>query len=236
MCKTLASPEGHAMSIYFRPIILNAFPETTWPPIRRCAVIGVSLADALIERERMLDWAVGQDQRGDLRRIGVMWKIAQACKDGELPFECSTKENTVKNCHHIEISSQRVYAHVTKTSSLRAMPRETTLRDNERVNNQGDLFDNKEFTTDLTEIKKWYAWIMFNADERGNLSHLAIGLPKARENAWLDLISILGGKIEKLSGPEEERRPPPPEEIMKFREEIKEVPKVSSRVHEKKEK
>ena len=236
MCKILASPEGHAMSTYFRPIILNAFPEINWPTIRRCAVTGVSLADALIEREKMLNWAVGRDQLGDLRRIGVMWKIAQACKDGELPFECNTKENTVRNCHHIEIASQRVYAHVTRTPSLRSMPRETTLRDNERASNQGDLFDSKEFTTDLSLIKRWYAWIMFNADERGNLSHLAIGLPKARENDWLDLISILGGEIEKLSGPEEERRPPTPEEIMKFREEIREVPKESSRDHERKEK
>lgn len=103
------------MSTYFRPIILNAFPEATWPAIRRCVAMGVSLADTVVQTERMLDWTIGHDQRGDLRRIGVMWKIYQACKNGELPFDCNIRDNTVKNCHHIIINSQRVYAHLTRT-------------------------------------------------------------------------------------------------------------------------
>jgi hypothetical protein len=115
------------------------------------------------------------------------------------------------------------------------MPKETTLRDNERASNQGDLFEDNSFTTELSRIRRWYAWITFNADADGNLSHLAIGLPKARENDWLDLVSILRGKIEGAVGPHEERRPPEPHEVMKLREEFRELQKKSPKKHEKKE-
>jgi hypothetical protein len=79
------------MSAYFRPIILNGFPRSTWPGIRRCAIKGMSLADALIKHERWLDWPIGRDQRGDLRRVGVMWTIREACLSGELPFDCHNR-------------------------------------------------------------------------------------------------------------------------------------------------
>jgi hypothetical protein len=204
------------MSARYRPIIINAFPESSWPEIQRRARLGIQLADELIKERTVLNWAVGQDQRGDLRRVGVMWSVNQACKDDDLPFSSSIRKNTAKNCHHVELASQNVYLHITRTQSLLSMPRDTTLRDNERASNQGDLFKDTGFTTDLSSIKRWYAWLTFGADEKGEFTHLAIGLPKYQEHKWLDIVSILQAAGE-ASSPEEEPRPLGPEDSMKFR-------------------
>jgi len=106
------------MSARYRPMILNAFPEYAWPDLQRRARYGVQLADDLIQERTILDWVVGHDQRGDLRRVGVMWSIHQACIDGVLPFSATTKKNTAKNCHHVEVTSQNIYLHITRTPSL----------------------------------------------------------------------------------------------------------------------
>jgi hypothetical protein len=166
------------MSAYFRPIILNAFPEPTWDGILKCAAQGVTLADNLLRQERWLNWAAGRDQRGDLRRVGVMWTLREACTAEMLPLACEDRENSAKNCHHVEIQSQNVYLHVNRTDSLLAIPRDTKLRNDERASNQYDLLKSTIFTTDLSEIKRWYGWITFNADIDGRLTHLAIGLPE----------------------------------------------------------
>jgi hypothetical protein len=210
------------MSARYRPIIMNAFPETVWPEIQRRARYGIQLADDLIKERPILDWAVGQDQRGDLRRVGVMWSVNQACSDAGLPFSSSISKNTAKNCHHVEVTSQNVYLHITRTQSLLSMPRDTTLRDNERATNQGDLFKDAGFTTDLSSIKRWYAWLTFGADEKGEFTHLAIGLPKHQEHEWLDLVSILQPAAE-ASSPGEEPRPLGPEDSMKFRADIQKL-------------
>lgn len=204
------------MSARYRPMILNAFPEYAWPDLQRRARYGVQLADDLIQERTILDWVVGHDQRGDLRRVGVMWSIHQACIDGVLPFSATTKKNTAKNCHHVEVTSQNIYLHITRTPSLLSLPRDTTLRDNERASNQGDLFSDTGFTTDLSTIRRWYAWLTFGADPKGDLTHLAIGLPKHGENDWLEIVSILRPTGE-IQSTDEEPRPPGPEDSVKFR-------------------
>ena len=210
------------MSAYFRPIILNAFPENTWDGILRCTVQGVALADSLIRQEFWLNWAVGRDQRGDLRRVGVMWCLRDACSTGVLPFGCDDRENTAKNCHHVEIQSQNVYLHVTRTDNLSAMPRDTKLRNDERASNQYDLLNPIAFTTDLSEIKRWYGCLTFNADLQGKLTHLAIGLPEDTRSGWLDIVPMpLHDSSAFVS--DDEHVPLGPDKLIKFREEVRKM-------------
>jgi hypothetical protein len=211
------------MSEFFRPIILNAFPESNWSVLTRCAVEGISLADNLIASEKMLNWWVGQDQRGDLRRVGVMYSIRNACQIASLPFSCDTRKNTANNCHHIELRSQNLDLHIVRTPTLTSMPRDTPLRDNARVSNQGDLFKGTLFTTDLSEIKRWYGFLSFNADLDGLLLHLGIGLPESADKGWLDIISILKTSGEDYSSPPPEQPPPDPSDLMKFHKHIEEM-------------
>lgn len=103
------------------------------------------------------------------------------------------------------------------------MPRETTLRNNERASNQGELFDQSRFTTELSEIKTWYAWLTFDADEKGKLTHLAIGLPANVGNDWLDIVSLLTPGHEQFGTPGDEPKPPGPAELMKFKEAYRKV-------------
>jgi hypothetical protein len=207
------------MSSFYRPIILAALPEATWEGITVCAESGVRLADRLIAETPLLNWAVGRDQRGDLRRIGFMYELLGACRRRDLPFECQSAPNTVGNCHHIEVRSQNLTLHVTATASLGAFPKETRLRKNSRETNQPDLFK-PMITGDLDRAKQWYGWIVFNADLKGRLTHLGAGLPEHEESEWLDLISIERRKKDEGSSPIE-APPPSPDQLLGFREHIR---------------
>ena len=211
------------MSAHFRPIIMNAFPESTWEGVLKCTARGVGLADTLLRQERWLNWAVGKDQRGDLRRVGIMWSLREACAAGTLPFACADRQNSAGNCHHVEIISQNVYLHVNRTDCLSGMPRDTKLRNDERASNQLDLLKPPILTTDLSSIKKWYGWMTFNANLDGQLTHLAIGLPEMSGRDWLDLVPIPlpGGGA--LVNDDDEPSPPGPDQLIKFRDDIKKM-------------
>lgn len=208
------------MSAYFRPIILNAFPETTWDGILRCAAQGVTLADNLLRQEHWLNWAVGKDQRGDLRRVGIMWSLREACAAELLPFACEDRENTAKNCHHIEVQSQNVCFHVNRTDSLLAMPRGTRLRNDKRASNQYNLLEPAILTTNLSEIKKWYGWLTFNADIEGRLTHLAIGLPEKDGSEWLDILPLPLKDASAFVSEDDEPAPLGPDQLVKFKEDV----------------
>lgn len=211
------------MSAHFRPIILNAFPEATWSPILKCTARGVALADSLIREQRWLCWPVGRDQRGDLRRAGIMWSLREACAVETLPFQCHDRQNSAKNCHHIEIESQNLSIHVNHTEWVTAMPRDTKLRNDARAQNQLDLFKPAILTTDLREIKKWYGSLTFNADDDGKLTHLAIGLPEEQGSDWLDLLPLPLGSDGAFISDDEEPEPLGPDKLVKFRDEIKKM-------------
>ena len=209
------------MSAYFRPIILNAFPDSSWDGILKCAAQGVALADRLVREEPWLNWAVGKDQRGDLRRVGVMWSLREACTAEILPFFCEDRENTARNCHHIEIRSQNVYLHVTRTDSLLAMPRLTKLRNDERASNQFDLLKPIIMTTDLSEIKRWYGWLTFNADAEGKLTHVAIGLPEEDGDEWLDIVPLPLEDTSSFVSEDDEPAPLGPDQLVRFTEVVR---------------
>ena len=215
------------MSAYFRPIIMNAFPKSTWDGVVRCAAQGVGLADDLLRQERWLNWAVGKDQRGDLRRVGVMWSLREACAAGDLPFACEDRTNSARNCHHIEIRSQNLYLHVNRTENLLAMPRDTKFRNDERASNQLDLLKPVIFTTKLSEIKTWYGWMTFNADTEGRLTHLAIGLPEMAGNDWLDIVPMPLRGSGAFVSEDDEPAPPGPDQLVKFKEDIKKLLRIA---------
>jgi hypothetical protein len=223
------------MSEFFRPIILNAFKEVEWPMLTRCAVEGIALADNLIPTHKILNWAVGRDLRGHLRRIGIMHSVYNACVTSALPYTCEIMPNTVGNCHHIQLMSQNVYAHVVHTSDLAEMPRETPLRTNARMSNQGNLFEGTLFTADLSKIQRWFAYLTFNADRDGNLTHLGLGIADKDGTEWLDIVSILKHPPEGYEIPTTEPPPLGPEELMRFQPHVQHlVDKAKKNVSEEK--
>ncbi len=179
------------MSLYFRPILVNAFPEETWPPIVYFFAEGVAIADAEIRDTPMLNWTVGRDQRGDLRRVGVMYSVYQACLRGDLPFKHRIKDNIARNCHYLEVISDNVYSHISQTPYPGSFPKDMPYRRNERARNQLNLFDNHSNIIHPDYIPSWYGQMTFRADTNGKLTHVCIGLPEANRDEWLDRINLL---------------------------------------------
>ncbi|MCF8034045.1 MAG: hypothetical protein K9K66_10445 [Desulfarculaceae bacterium] len=171
----------------FLDAIRKSFPPDTWPKIVQAANSGIILADALIADNPFLNWPVGRDQRGDLRRVGVMFSLREACNSGDLPFLCKVRRNTVRNCRHIELHSNNMYLHVTQVGGQRQFPKDTPLRNKGRRSNQFLLFaDNAqpEFSS------RWYGWLTFGASNDGGLEFICIGLPTESGQQWLDRINL----------------------------------------------
>lgn len=70
----------------YRGLILGAFPKESWQDVVNYVEEGVATADREIANNPLLTWPVGRDQRGDLRRVGVMRSLRDACTRRELPL------------------------------------------------------------------------------------------------------------------------------------------------------
>lgn len=136
---------------------------------------------------------IGEDLNGNLRRAATMWRIQQACKDGELPFSAEEVENSNGNSHLLLIISAACQAHVVRTESSGAFPKDQPIRQDSRLTNSPTLFDPKivPFKELLKSVSTSYAWLMFKATDIGELSHVCWGMPKAGVNEYLAHVDIL---------------------------------------------
>jgi hypothetical protein len=107
------------------------------------------------------------------------------------------------------------------------MPRDTALRNAERLSNQLELFNQPAIVTDLSVIKRWYAWLTFNGDDYGNLTHLAIGLPAHILPEWLDLLPLGLDADDEFPQPDDEPPPPGPDQLIRFRDDYEKLRDLS---------
>lgn len=207
---------------------LNALLEVAFPPaaddeIIRGVTEGVLLADDLLKNTPMLKHAGGYDLRGHLRRAGIMFRVSDLCDRGLLPFTTEIAAMPHGPWHWLEIRSGKFKAHVCRTNSLNEFPEETLSRQDERLRNQPDLFN--QDVTSLNEIAKrareLYAWLTFGADKEGKLLHLCWAMPPADESEWLAHIDVLE-RAQKATAPSPSRAEPSRKLKLKFREHVEE--------------
>jgi hypothetical protein len=200
------------------------FPEGTDAAVIRNVMMAVALADDLRRNTPWLGMTqVGDDLCGSLRRAAAMWRLQEACKDGELPFKAEEISNSTGSSHLLHIVSGPFEAHVVRTDSSGAFPKDAPIRQDHRLTNEPTLFDPKivSFRELVKKVKHSYAWLMFNATPVGALTHVCWGMPDRNENKYLAHFNILRRAMS-LGTPIDITTPPKPEpkDKIKFREHV----------------
>lgn len=211
------------MSKEFEDQLRGAFPQATDEAVVRSVAGGVALAD---DARRNVSWLIsdiGDDLRGALRRAAVMWRFRLDCVSGVLPFEADEIGNTTGSSHLLKITAGRYEAHIVRTESSGAFPKDAPIRQSKSLYNQPDIFVDGRIVP-LHELPPvpLYAWLAFNADRTGMLTHVCWCMPEAERKQMLALINILPRRAD--VAPIEPHTPPPPDptESLRFRKEVAE--------------
>jgi hypothetical protein len=157
---------------------------------------GVLLADDALKNTPFLSNAIGLDMRGLIRRAGVIFRLEDLCKRGDLPFQSQITKMPFGSWHWLELKAAGVRAHVCRTDEAEAFPADTPNKQDARlVNPQGDLFKPRPvpLAEILPTVEEMYAWLTYGAAQDGKLAHLCWGVPACDENSWLAHLNILRG-------------------------------------------
>jgi hypothetical protein len=171
----------------------EALPTSTDAGIIRGVSEGVALADDLVENNRILRTAAGNDLRGHLRRAGIMFRLRDLCMKKELPFAAEIVAMPHGPWHWLEIRSGNFLAHVCRTTAPHAFPEDTLSRQDARLRNSEDLFAPKAADRDglIVSIREFYAWLTFGIGPQGVIEHLCWAMPPADEGDWLAYRDVL---------------------------------------------
>jgi hypothetical protein len=200
-----------------------AFPASTDEQVLRAVGQGILLADGVIESEGWLHGLIGRDVRGYLRRAGILSRVHDACKEGDLPFLATMERMPRGPFHWVELNSGRFKAHVCRTESAGTFPDDTPTRQDERFVNQLSLF--AENVVPLREVaetaQELFAWLTFGVHDDNHLGHLCWAMPAADGESWLAHTNVLYRLARSQIAVEPEV---PPERVkLKFKDQIEEA-------------
>lgn len=199
-----------------------AFPPTADLMTVRTVRKGVMLADDAIKSTPLLNTVIGRDYRGLIRRAGVMFAFDEACRHGDLPFKAVFRQMHRGHWHLLEIISGAERAQICRTEEADAFPEDTAVKQDERLANQVDLFqDLPPIATLLRNIPHLYVWLTFGVDVFGNLTHVCWAAPAKEEKQWLAFTNIMRRAAEEGDATVGPISPTPdPRSKLKFKEHI----------------
>lgn len=200
----------------------DAFPENSDVLAARAVREGVVLADDLMNSNEVLSNLIGGDLRGHVRRAGVMMKLHDFCASGDLPFVAEYVRMPIGSWHFLEIRSKAVTAHVHKTDSAGAFPKDSPVRQIERLTNQPDLFTENNvipFSKVLGE-GPFNAWLTWGVNDDSQITHASWRVPSSEEDEWLATANILAGAAKSIAAASAPSKAPDPKDKMRFKEHV----------------
>jgi hypothetical protein len=208
---------------YVKEQLALAYPSSTFPMTIRCVRDGIILADEYLSSTAFMLTPVGLDLRGNLRRAAISFKIHELCTKGDLPFSTTMPKMERANWHQLEIRSGKCVGYLTRTEEEGGFPEDRPSRQDERLRNQGDLFQPNVVALNESALNI-SAWLTWRADRKGNLLHLCWGAPAADVDEWLGFSNLLKTAAHDLPvvTSSADMTSPDPKERMRFREEVAE--------------
>jgi hypothetical protein len=201
-----------------------AFPPTADAMAVRTIRQGVLLADDLILNTPILNTLIGRDYRGLIRRAGVMFSFHEACARGDLPFKATIRQMHRGHWHLLEIISGTERAQICRSEEADAFPEDTPVKQDERLVNQFDLFQElPPIDKLLLQIPRLYVWLTFGVNTAGNMTHVCWCAPAKEEKQWLAFENILRRVVEGGEAIPSPRTPPDPTSKLRFKEHIEEA-------------
>ncbi len=197
-----------------------AYPKTTYSATLRGLREGAAFGDEAIKGIPMFGTPVGRDLRGLVRRAGVLHRIQQMCRAGDLPFQCEMIPMPRGSWHWLELYSANIISHPVRTADHISFPEDTPNRQDQRTRNQGGLFEDANVVPVSSE-STLYAWLCYGVTRNGALTHACWNMPSAANEEWLARIDILNAvREEQLSQETPSTEKVDPREAMSFRDSI----------------
>jgi hypothetical protein len=174
--------------------LVEAFPVSSHAMTLRAVREGIVLADDFLTSAPFMASPLGLDLRGQVRRVGIMFRIHEMAVAGDLPFTTAMPKMIRATWHQLEMRSGKFIGHLTRTESPQAFPEDRPSRQDERLRNQGDLFADPKIvplSEAISDIKSMTAWLTYLADRNGQVQHLCWGVPAFDVDDWLGFINLL---------------------------------------------
>jgi hypothetical protein len=166
-----------------------AFPASTDETVARGFREGIILADSWLKSHPFLNGPLGRDIRGQVRRCGILFRVHEMAKSGDLPFASKLLPMPRGNWHWVELQSAGIKSHICRSESPAAYPEDTPTRQDERLGNQFDFdFMPKPVEADPQAM---FAWLTYGIAFDGTLGHLCWAMPISTGDAWLARTNIL---------------------------------------------
>ncbi len=154
------------------------------------------LADALLKDVPWLNWQLGKDVKGQLRRVAVDFEIKKLVEIEGLSSKFSYKisPNVAENCHHIVLHGERSILTSNFVQSKNRSPRHALFRNNYGISNQYYWdFDNGNLVACIDQTP----YFLLTHGPAGNEPQfIMLGMPTPDLRAW-----ISGSRINLLKEP-----------------------------------
>lgn len=168
----------------------------------------------------ILQWPVGKDLDGYLRRIAVEWEIKRLCDAGQIPIDYRIAKNVGNNCHHVELYTNQSVITISQVPSLRAIPQRSIFRENLSMSNQLRLNLTFPDGNPVYRSKGSTIYLLLTHGYSGERpDFVTLGIPEPEMNGWITQINILKEPQHALLQPEVVDE----EILVRFKQHLKEV-------------
>jgi hypothetical protein len=204
------------------------FPASADESLIRGISEGIALADQLRKSGPMLRGLVGRDLAGHLRRAGVISRIHDLCQRGELPFQADIDVMPIGNWHHLVLkASDTISSNLCRTDTALAFPKDTPNRQDERLTNQPDLFDENviSLSASIKAVEEKCVWLTYGYTREGDLTHACWAMPSqpAVSETWHAHINVVERFRRLGQTPKVERKGVDRSGVLKFKRDIDEA-------------
>lgn len=181
----------------FQQRLEAAFPYESYANTLRALREGIAAGDDVIKGTRMFSSEVGDDMRGLIRRAGILLRVEEMCKAGDLPFTCSLNRMPRGTWHWLDIYSGDCHGHIVRTPEPDKFPEDTPNRQDARASNTADLFETEAERIIRLAPPKLYTWLAYRAAPDGRISHALWQAPSGDTNEWLARINLMAVVVQK---------------------------------------
>jgi hypothetical protein len=173
----------------------NAVPAECDVPLVRASKEGLLLAADFFKDGMLLNFEMGRDLYGLIRRVCIAFQIREYCKRGDLPFKAQIVPMPKGPWHWLEIKAHGVLAHACRTVDVFSFPDEADSRQDYRLSIQPNLLSwamrDKSMAQIVKEIPELYAWLTYRTSADGSLAHLCWCSPSPEKDDWLAHVNVL---------------------------------------------
>ncbi|MCH3963024.1 MAG: hypothetical protein LKE46_02000 [Clostridium sp.] len=196
------------------------FPNKIKQRISTSIYKGYSLVNLIKKDDEMYQNDLGKDILPFILNLAVQYEFIKAINKNLLPFKYSIKLNHKKNCHHIELESQKCIITISQLNKEYSIPRSAIFRQNRSLNN-GQISFLKDYTP--IDTKKFFVIIthekLNNSFEYPKSMH--IGFPNVKCSKWIYNIPLISIPYIKPLYPKEEQIDDPNVDIKNFKKFVK---------------